>query len=133
MATRKPIKWAKIGKVAGLVVAGVLALAAGAIPVWNQVPIRRLPPRDGGHEENVKGQAGACPDRARAIPCKVRVSHNGDKPDVPATCPIGRSSGVCHGHQRTARPPGSGSYRVKAPIRSWTCWYTRNTRLAQLN
>jgi hypothetical protein len=60
MATRKPIKWAKIGKVAGLVVAGVLALAAGAIPVWNQVPIRRLPPRDGSHEEDGEdqGQSG---------------------------------------------------------------------------
>jgi hypothetical protein len=60
MATRKPIKWAKIAKVTGLVVAGVLSLAAGAIPVWNQVPIRRLPPKDDSHEEDGEdqGQSG---------------------------------------------------------------------------
>ena len=43
MAKHKAIKWARAGKVAGLVVAGVLALAAGTLPVWNWVPIRRLP------------------------------------------------------------------------------------------
>jgi hypothetical protein len=60
MATRKRIKWAKVAKVAGLVVAGVLALAAGAIPVWNQVPIRRQLPKDGSHEEDGEdqGQSG---------------------------------------------------------------------------
>ena len=56
MATHKPIKRAKVGKVAGLVVAGVLAFAAGTFPVWNWVPIRRLPPRDGSHEEDREDQ-----------------------------------------------------------------------------
>ena len=49
---------------------------------------------------------------------------------VPAACPIGQLPKVSRGHQRAARhPPGSGSYRVKTPIRSWTCWYSRNARL----
>ena len=39
MATHKPIKWPPVGKVAGAVVAGVVALATGA------VVIQRLPPR----------------------------------------------------------------------------------------
>ena len=44
MATHKPIKWARVAKVAGAVVAGVLAVAAGAIPAWNwHVAIRRNP------------------------------------------------------------------------------------------
>jgi hypothetical protein len=61
MATHKAIKWAKVGKVAGLVAAGVLALAAGAIPAWNwHVAIREQPPRDGSHEEDGEdqGQSG---------------------------------------------------------------------------
>jgi hypothetical protein len=61
MATHKPIKWAKVGKVAGLVAAGVLALAAGAIPAWNwHVAIREQPPRDTSHEEDGEdqGQSG---------------------------------------------------------------------------
>jgi hypothetical protein len=61
MATRKPLKWAKVGKVAGLVVAGVLALATGAIPAWNwHVAIRQQPPGDGSHEEDGEdqGQSG---------------------------------------------------------------------------
>ncbi len=64
MATRKPIKWAKVGKVAGLVVAGVLALAAGAIPAWNwHVAVRPQPPRDGSNEEDGEdqGQSGQEP------------------------------------------------------------------------
>jgi hypothetical protein len=40
------------GKVAGLVVAGVVALAAGTLPVWNWVPYRRQPRKDGSHEED---------------------------------------------------------------------------------
>jgi hypothetical protein len=57
MATHKTIKWAKVGKVAGLVAAGVLALAAGAIPAWNwHVAIREQPPRDSSHEEDREGQ-----------------------------------------------------------------------------
>ena len=56
MATHKPIKWAKVAKVAGLVVAGVLALTGGAIPAWNWVPIRQQPPRDGSPEEDGEDQ-----------------------------------------------------------------------------
>jgi hypothetical protein len=61
MATRKPIKWAKVGTVAGAVVAGALALVAGAIPAWNwHVAIREQPPTDGSHEEDGEdqGQSG---------------------------------------------------------------------------
>jgi hypothetical protein len=61
MATHKPIKWARVAKVAGAVVAGVLAVAAGAIPAWNwHVAIRPQPPRDGSHEEagEDQGQSG---------------------------------------------------------------------------
>jgi hypothetical protein len=61
MATRKPIKWAKVGKVAGLVGAGVLAVAAGAIPAWNwHVAVQPQPPGDGSHEEDGEdqGQSG---------------------------------------------------------------------------
>ena len=61
MAPRKPIKWAKVAKVAGAVVAGVLAVAAGAIPAWNwHVATQSQPPRDGSHEEDVEdqGQSG---------------------------------------------------------------------------
>jgi hypothetical protein len=53
MAPHKPIKWAKVAKVAGAVVAGVLAVAAGAIPAWNwHVATQSQPPRDGSHEED---------------------------------------------------------------------------------
>jgi len=54
MAAHKPIKWPLVGKVAGAVVAGVVALATGA------VVIQRLPPRDGSHEEDGEdpGQSG---------------------------------------------------------------------------
>jgi hypothetical protein len=54
MATHKPIKWAKVGKVAAGAVAGVVALATGA------VVIQRLPPRDGSREEDGEdqGQSG---------------------------------------------------------------------------
>ena len=45
-----------------------------------------------------KGQAGACPDRTRAIPCKVRVRHDGRKagrarcvPDQPVNTGKSRS------------------------------------------
>jgi hypothetical protein len=57
MATHKPIKWALVGKVAGAVVAGVVALATGA------VVIQRLPPGDGSHEEDGEdqGQGGKDP------------------------------------------------------------------------
>jgi hypothetical protein len=61
MATHKPINWAKVAKVAGLVVAGVIALAAGAIPDWNWGPDRQQPPRDGSNEEEDgedQGQSG---------------------------------------------------------------------------
>ncbi len=50
MATHKPIKWAQVGKVAAGAVAGVVALATGA------VVIQRLPPRDGSHEKDGEGQ-----------------------------------------------------------------------------
>ena len=56
MATHKPINWAKVAKVAGLVVAGVLALVAGAIPDWNWGPDRQQPPRNGNHEEDGEDQ-----------------------------------------------------------------------------
>ena len=56
MATHKPIKWANVAKVAGLVVAGVLALVAGAIPDWNWGPDRQQSPRDGSPEEDGKDQ-----------------------------------------------------------------------------
>jgi hypothetical protein len=46
MATHKPIKWAQAGRVAAGAVAGVVALAPGA------VVIQRLPPRDGSREED---------------------------------------------------------------------------------
>jgi hypothetical protein len=52
MAEHKPIEWARVGKVAGLVVAGVVALAAGTFPVWNWVPNRRQPRRNGSHKED---------------------------------------------------------------------------------
>jgi len=55
MATHKPINWAKVAKVAGLVMAGVLALVAGAIPDWNWGPDRPQPPKNGGHEEGGEG------------------------------------------------------------------------------
>ncbi len=60
MAKHKPIEWARVGKVAGLVVAGVVALAAGTFPVWTWVPYRRQPRKDGSHEEDGedKGQNG---------------------------------------------------------------------------
>ena len=50
MATHKPIKWAQVGKVAAGAVAGVVALATGA------VVIQRLPPRDGRYEEDGEDQ-----------------------------------------------------------------------------
>ena len=50
MAMHKPIKWAQVGKVAAGAVAGVVALATGA------VVIQRLPQRDGSHEEDGEGQ-----------------------------------------------------------------------------
>jgi hypothetical protein len=56
MATHKPINWAKVAKVAGLVVAGVLALVAGAIPDWNWGPDRQQPPGNGSHEEDGEDQ-----------------------------------------------------------------------------
>jgi len=51
-----------------------------------------------------KSQAGACPDRTRAIPCTLRVSH---EEELDARCVPDRPViGVSHGHQRTAwRPP----------------------------
>jgi hypothetical protein len=61
MAPHKPIKWAKVAKVAGAVVAGVLAVAAGAIPAWNwHVATQSQPPGDGSHEEDGEdhGQSG---------------------------------------------------------------------------
>jgi hypothetical protein len=61
MAPHKPIKWAKVAKVAGAVVAGVLAVAAGAIPAWNwHVATQSQPPRDGSHEADGEdhGQSG---------------------------------------------------------------------------
>jgi hypothetical protein len=61
MAPHKPIKWAKVAKVTGAVVAGVLAVAAGAIPAWNwHVATQSQPPRDGSHEEDGEdhGQSG---------------------------------------------------------------------------
>jgi hypothetical protein len=66
MARHKPIKWARAGKVAGLVMAGVAALAAGTLPVWSWVPIRRLPAKDGSREQDGKdqGQTGARPRRS---------------------------------------------------------------------
>jgi hypothetical protein len=50
MATHKPIKWAQLGKIAAGAVAGVVALATGA------VVIQRLPPRDASHEEEGEDQ-----------------------------------------------------------------------------
>jgi len=54
MATHKPIEWAQVGKVAAGALAGVVALATGA------VVIQRLPSRDGSHEEDGEdqGQSG---------------------------------------------------------------------------
>jgi hypothetical protein len=51
MARRKPIRWARVGKVAGLVAAGVLVLAAGTLPFWSGMPIRRESPKDDSNEE----------------------------------------------------------------------------------
>jgi hypothetical protein len=50
-----------------------------------------------------KGQAGACPNRTRAIPCTVRAVTGCQLPgatadDVPAACPIGRGTPGNHGH-----------------------------------
>jgi hypothetical protein len=56
MARHKPVNWAKAAKVAGLVVAGALALVAGAIPGWNWGPDRQQPPRVGSHEEDGEDQ-----------------------------------------------------------------------------
>ena len=70
MSTHKPIKWARVAKVAGAVVAGVLAAAAGAIPAWNwHVAIRPQPPRDGSHEEDGEDQDRAVrsPDRRKIV------------------------------------------------------------------
>jgi hypothetical protein len=60
MAKHKPIKWARAGKVAGLVVAGVAAVVTGALPAWNWVPIPPLPSQDGSNEQDGKdhGQTG---------------------------------------------------------------------------
>ena len=75
--------------------------------------------------QKTKGQAGACPDRTRAIPCTVRAV-TGRQPwcatagDVLAVCPIGRSApGTC-GHSRTARYTGSPGARQADPLREPT-------------
>jgi hypothetical protein len=55
MATHKPIKWARVGMVAAGAVAGVVALATGAVVIHRQQPLR-----DGSHEEDGEdqGQSG---------------------------------------------------------------------------
>jgi hypothetical protein len=69
-----------------------------------------------------KGQAGACPDRARAIPCTVRVATGPNRSyatadDVPVACPIGRSAAGTYGHSGTTRPIGSPANRQADPLR----------------
>ena len=69
-----------------------------------------------------KGQAGACPDRTRAIACTLRVSHE-ERSWTPVACPIGRHRGISRppadsltpadpllnsSRHRHSRPPGKG-------------------------
>jgi hypothetical protein len=72
-----------------------------------------------------KGQAGACPDRARTIPCTVRVAPGANRSyatadDVPVACPIGRSAAGTYGHSGTTRPIGSPANRQADPLRKPT-------------
>jgi hypothetical protein len=73
MATHKPIKWAQVGKVAAGAVAGVVALATGA------VVIQRLPPRDGSPEEDGEDQGQSGKDPAAHLSSGEQVRQHFDR------------------------------------------------------
>jgi hypothetical protein len=83
MATHKPIKWARAGKVAGAVVAGVVALATGA------VVIQRLPPRDGSPEEDGQDQGQSGKDPVAHLSSGEQIRQHFDR----RVCDAGRNIG----------------------------------------
>jgi len=95
-------------------------------------PLRTLRPDD-------KGQAGACPDRTRAIPCKVRAVTGQFPGTVVRRAPLRRAPGLritsvpprC---PRIAiisqRPPPAATRKPEASAGLWTrdqrTWHSRN-------